>query len=138
MYHIGRLGNDQRSNCVPLFLKAAAQGNAEAQAQAGKLHEYYPNSKLLNSVNPIDRLKQAAEQGDLNAQFDLARRYHAGDGVPKDPAEAFKWMEKAAQHDISPVTLTIDAHYYLGLMYETGEGVTKNFTNAFHSHPTGF
>jgi TPR repeat protein len=131
MYNSGQLGDDQRSNCIPWYLKAAAQGNAEAQAEVGKLHEYYPQSELLKSVNPIDSLKQAAEQGDLSAQFDLAHRYHAGDGVPKDAAEAFKWMEKAAQHEISPVTLTIDAHYYLGVMYETGDGVAKDLTNAF-------
>lgn len=131
LYNYGKLGNDQRSNCIPWYLKSAANGDAEAQAEIGKLHEFYPNSDLLKSVNPIDSLKQAAEQGDLSAEFDLAHRYHIGDGVPKDPAEAFKWMDKAAQHDISPVTLTIDAHYYLGVMYETGEGVTKNLTNAF-------
>ena len=131
MYHTGKLGDDQRSNCITWFLKAAAQGNAEAQAAVGKLPNYYPDSELLKTVNPIDSLKQAAEQGDLSAQFDLARRYHVGDGVPKDAAEAFQWMTKAAQHEISPVTLTIDAHYYLGVMYETGEGVTKDLTNAF-------
>jgi hypothetical protein len=131
MYHTGKLGNGQRSNCVTWFLKAAAQGNAEAQAEVGKLREFYPDSELLQTVNPVDSLKQAAEQGDLSAQFDMAHRYHVGDGVPKDAAEAFKWMQKAAQHPISPVTLTIDAHYYLGWMYEAGEGVAQDFTNAF-------
>lgn len=131
MYTAGQLGDDQRSNCIPWYLKAAAQGNADAQAKIAELHELYPNNELLKAVNPIDSLKQAAEQGELSAQFELARRYHSGDGVPKDATEAFKWMQKAAQHDISPVTLTIDAHYCLGVMYETGEGVTKNLTNAY-------
>ena len=131
MYNYGQLGNDQRSNCIPWFLKAAAQGNAEAQAEIGELRQLYPNSELLKSINPIDSLKQAAMQGNLQAQFELARRYHAGDGAPKDSVESFKWMEMAAQHDISPVTWTIDAHYYLGVMYEKGDGVTKNLTNAY-------
>jgi TPR repeat protein len=131
MYYYGQLGDDQRSNCIPWFLKAAAQGNADAQAKIGELRQLYPNSELLKSINPIDSLKQAAMQGDLQAQFELARRYHAGDGVPKDSTESFKWMEMAAQHDISPVTWTIDAHYYLGVMYEKGDGVTKNLTNAY-------
>jgi TPR repeat protein len=131
MYNSGELGDDQRSKCIPWYLKAAAQGNAEAQAEISKLHAYYPNSELLKSVNLVDNLKQAAGQDNLNAQFDLAWRYHHGDGVPKDDTEAFKWMEKAAQHDVSPVTKTIDAHYYLGVIYETGQGVTKNLTNAY-------
>lgn len=131
MYNYGQLGDDQRSNCIPWFLKAAAQGNADAQAEIGELRQLYPNSELLKSINPIDSLKQAAMQGDLQAQFELARRYHAGDGVPKDSTESFKWMEMAAQHDISPVTWTIDAHYYLGVMYEKGDGVAKDLTNAY-------
>jgi TPR repeat protein len=132
MYNNGQLGDDQRSNCIPWYLKAAAQGNADAQAEIGKLPEYYPNSPLLKSVNPIDSLKESAEQGNLTAQFDLAFRYRHGDGVPKDDVEAFKWMEKAAQHDVSSSTIAIDAQYYLGLMYEKGEGVTKDLTNALH------
>ncbi len=113
MYNYGQLGDDQRSNCIPWFLKAAAQGNADAQTKIGELRQLYPDSELLKSINPIDSLKQAAIQGALQAQFELARRYHTGDGVPKDSTESFKWMEMAAQHDISPVTWTIDAHYYL-------------------------
>lgn len=130
MYHIGKLGNDQRSNCISWYLKAAAQGNADAQTMVAQLQKYYPNNPLLASVDPIDALRKSAEQNDLNAQFDLAWRFHHGDGVPKDDVEAFKWMEKAAQHEISPVTRTIDAHYYLGVMYEKGEGVTNNLAKA--------
>jgi TPR repeat protein len=131
MYHTGKLGDDQRSNCVAWFLKAAAQGYVEAQAQIGTLPQFYPNSELLKSADPIDMLQKAAAQDNLDSEFDLAFRYHKGDGVPKDPALAFHWMEKAAQHDISPVTRTIDSHYYLGLMYETGEGVATNLVKAF-------
>ena len=134
LYNTGKLGDDQRSNCISWYLKAAAQGNTDAQAEIGNLPELYPGNPLLVSVNPVDSLKQAAEQNDLNAQFALAFRYHHGDGVPKDDVEAFKWMEKAAQHDISPVTLTIDAHYYLGVMYERGEGVVIDLTNAFRHY----
>ncbi|HZL79600.1 MAG TPA: tetratricopeptide repeat protein [Candidatus Limnocylindrales bacterium] len=133
MYTSGQLGDDHRSNCIPWYLKAAAQGNADAQAKIGKLSELYPNSELLKSVNPIDSLKQAAEQNNLNAQFDLAFRYHHGDGVPKDDVEAFKWMEKASQQDLL-LTRAVNAQYYLGVMYETGEGVTKDLTNAFRQY----
>jgi TPR repeat protein len=131
MYNYGKLGDDQRTNCIPWYLKAAAQGNADAQAEIGQLRQLYPNSDLLNTVDPIAALKNAADQGDLSAQFELAKRYHHGDGVAKDPAEAFKWMKMAAGHEISPVTLTIDAHYYLGVMYETGDGTPVDLTNAY-------
>lgn len=131
MYNSGHLGADHRADCIPWFLKAAAQGEPQALAKLPELDLLYPGNPLLHSVDPVAAQKQAAAAGDLNAQFDLAMRYHRGDGVPKDPAEAFKWMSKAAEHDISPVTKTIDAHYYLGVMYEAGEGVARNMTNAF-------
>ena len=131
MYHIGKLGDDQRTNCIPWFLKAAAQGNADAKAKISSLSQFYPGNKLLKNVDVIDNLKQAAGQDDLDAQFDLAWRYHHGDGVSKDDVEAFKWMEKAVLHGVTPVTKTIDAHYYLGVMYENGIGTPTNLSKAY-------
>ena len=131
MYHSGKLGKDQRSNCIPWFLKAAAQGNAEAQAAVGELGKYYPNSELLKSVDPVEELRQSAEQGNLDAQFQLARRYQTGHGVPKDLTEAFKWMQKAAQHSQDDGSRANDVRYRLALMYEKGEGTERNLQKAY-------
>ena len=67
---------------------------------------------------------KAAEQGDSEAQTDLGMRYHTGDGVPKDYAEAVKWYRKAAEqgHAI--------AQYNLGFMYHAGEGVPQDVAEA--------
>ena len=67
---------------------------------------------------------KAAEQGDSEAQTDLGMRYHTGDGVPKDYAEAVKWYHKAAEqgHAI--------AQYNLGVMYAIGEGVPQDDAEA--------
>ena len=35
LYNCGELGNDQRSNCIPWYLKAAALGNADAERNDG-------------------------------------------------------------------------------------------------------
>ncbi len=130
MYRTGELGEDQRSNCIPWFLKAAAQGNAKAQAVVGGLSTFYPNSELLKSVNNIEILRQSGEQGNLDAQFQLAQRYHTGNGVPKDAGEAFKWMQKASQHDQRSNSRVSDALYDLALMYEQGDGVTQDLSEA--------
>ena len=39
--------------------------------------------------------REAAEQGDSNAQYDLAQMYEEGRGVPQDLTEAIKWYRKA-------------------------------------------
>ena len=75
MYNSGQLGEDQRSNCIPWYLKAAAQGNAKAQAEVGELPKYYPHSELLKDVDTIQALRQAAESGNFDAQFQLAEKY---------------------------------------------------------------
>ncbi len=129
MYHVGNLGNDQRSNCIPWFLKSAAQGNSEAQARLGELSRFYPNSDLLKGYNPTEMLLKSAEKGNLEAQFELARRYQEGDGVTKTPAEAFKWMERAAQNE-QRSSLVTKARYRLGVMYETGFGVPPDAAKA--------
>lgn len=99
MYDTGKFGDDQRSNCVPWFLKAAAQGNADAQSEIGDLSMEYPNDPLLKPVDPVAALRQSAEQGNLDAQYQLAHRYETGHGVPKDPVESFKWMQMASQNE---------------------------------------
>ncbi|HEX5397780.1 MAG TPA: tetratricopeptide repeat protein [Verrucomicrobiae bacterium] len=129
MYNYGELGDDQRSNCIPWYLKAAAHGNAKAQSEIGELPLTYPHSELLKSVNIIGALRQSAEKGNWDAQWQLAKRYQTGDGVPKDAAEAFKWMRETANHQNEYGNVP-DAIFELAKMYEKGEGTTKDIAEA--------
>ena len=43
--------------------------------------------------------RQAAEQGDDAAQFNLGLSYAQGEGVPQDYDEAAKWWKRAAKQD---------------------------------------
>jgi hypothetical protein len=125
LYNTGKLGDDRdhRAQCIPWYLKAAAQGNTDAQSAVGELATYYPGNPLLKSVNAVETQRQAAENGDFQAQFGLAKRYQTGDGVPADAAQAFTWMQKAAQNTTSADSGQGDAMYRLAVMYEQGEGV---------------
>ena len=42
--------------------------------------------------------RQAAEQGQANAQANLGSAYSAGRGVRQDDTEAVKWFKKAAEN----------------------------------------
>ena len=48
---------------------------------------------------------RAAGRGDAGAQFVLGLRYHNGAGVPRDHAEAARWLRLAAEqgHAAGPV-----------------------------------
>ena len=72
----------------------------------------------------LDETRSAAEQGDADAQYNLGLRYHYGEGVPQDDAEAVKWWRLAAEQGDAT------AQRNLGLMYRDGEGVLKDYAEA--------
>jgi hypothetical protein len=61
-----------------------------------------------------------AEQGDVDAQYNLGIMYYHGEGVSKDLEKALHWFHVAAEQDDA------DAQYNLGLMYGKGEAVKKD------------
>lgn len=68
--------------------------------------------------------KQAAEQGDAQAQFEVGRMYAEGLGVPKDYSEAVKWYRKAVKQN------NADAKAWLSDLYIYGYGVELNYEEA--------
>ena len=79
---------------------------------------------VLSAQDDLDTLRQAAEQGDAEAQFVLGSRYANGEGVLKDEAEAVRWYRLAAEQGHTVAQLA------LGLMYANGEGVLKDEAEA--------
>ena len=76
----------------------------------------------------IVRIRNLAQQGDIEAQFSLALVYqNSEDGILEDvgttndaQAKAFYWYLKAAEQG------HIDAQFNLAQLYESGEGVKEN------------
>ncbi len=64
----------------------------------------------------LKRYRQAAEQGDADAQNILGGIYLEGRDVPQDYAEALKWYRRAAEQGDA------DGQFRLGDMYATGRG----------------
>ncbi len=65
-----------------------------------------------------------AEQGDVDAQFNLGVRYVTGEGVPQDDNEALRWFRRAAEQGDA------DAQFNLGIGYDLGRGVPQDDTEA--------
>ena len=92
-----------------------------------------PASLYAESVRRIEArdltgmqgLKRAANLGYAPAQFYLAKLYENGEGgLRKDPAEARRWTERAAQGGDRK------AMHNLGLYFFEGQGGSKNTTTA--------
>ncbi|MBN2562282.1 MAG: tetratricopeptide repeat protein [Phycisphaerae bacterium] len=76
---------------------------------------------------PVQRLEpliNKAEQGDMQAQYDLASTYYFGVRVATNYEAALKWFRMAAEGGLSR------AQYRLGYMYYKGQGVDTNLEEA--------
>ena len=69
-------------------------------------------------------LQDAAQEGNLDAAYQLARRYLTGSGTPADEKEAFYWLTRAAEGD------HIAAQYDLGMCYARGVGTEADLERA--------
>lgn len=68
--------------------------------------------------------REAAEQGDADAQFQLGGVYAKGRGVDRSDIEASKWFRKAASQGHT------EAQFTLGGLHTKGRGVSKDDTAA--------
>lgn len=86
-----------------------------------KAYGYYSQQKYFEAAFLF---RKSAEEGNANAQYNLAVMYANGIGVKQDETKAFLWYTKAACQGYA------NAQYNLGLMYEKGNGVTQDFMEA--------
>ena len=78
------------------------------------------------AVETEKTIQKRAEADDIDAeaQYELAKKYESGEGVPLDFAEAAKWRRKAAEQGHA------EAQFSLGMMYDIGLGVPKDYAEA--------
>jgi TPR repeat protein len=82
------------------YTKAAEQGHANAAANLARVNDLMEQAKLRRDqtlLPTLSKLQTQAEQGNAQAQYDLARRLHRGAQAPKDLAQAFYWYSQAAR-----------------------------------------
>ena len=104
-------------------LKAAKQGDANAQANLGYM---YQEGRVVaqNYGEAIRWYGEAADQGETTSQNNLGAMYQAGLGVAQNYAAALRWYRKAAERG------NATAQRNLGAMYYKGDGVLRDYTEA--------
>lgn len=73
----------------------------------------------------VNQFREAAEQGDAAAQYNLALMYGNGKGVPQDDTEAMKWYSRSAEQGYAY------AQYNLSMVYYFGQGVPQDYVAAY-------
>ena len=76
------------------------------------------------AAQPLSEVRNAADQGNASAQFNLGVMYADGQGVPQDHGEAAKWYRKAADQG------NASAQFNLGVVYANGQGAPQDYGEA--------
>ena len=134
--------------------KAAEQNHPDALFILGNIHEQGVNGAEKNLKKAAEYYRRAAENGNLTSMLRLASMYEKGDVISQDlheaailrykrakidgdaywlrdmakkgDAESLAMLRKLADEDNND-----NAQLFLGRMYHYGEGVSKDFHEAF-------
>lgn len=79
----------------------------------------------LAGYAPLKQLKESAQAGDVNAQYNLGVLYFEGKDAPQDYMEAAKWYGAAADQGDK------QAQFNLGLMFYRGIGLPQDYEYAY-------
>ncbi|RRD91699.1 serine/threonine-protein kinase [Conchiformibius steedae] len=105
----------------------ASQNRYSGASALGKEQIDRPRRDVaLNGDEALVELRMAAEQGNVNAQYNLALMYYNGDRVSTDNRQAAEWFRKAAEQGYASGQLS------LGVMYEHGEGINQDREQAIY------
>ena len=107
----------------PAVIKAAGEGDAEAQFKKGLMYAKGEGVEQ-DHEEAVKCYRKAAEGGNIKAQYNLGGAYHFGEGVEQDHEEAVKWICKAAEQGHA------GAQGVLGWAYNKGEGVEQDYKEA--------
>jgi putative methionine-R-sulfoxide reductase with GAF domain len=70
-------------------------------------------------------MQRLADNGDADAQWQMGVRFHNGEDVPRDDAQAMQWFQRAAEQG------NVAAQRALGAYYFAGRGVPTDFSKAY-------
>ncbi len=96
--------------------KAAEAGSALAQARLAWIHDLSEEN-----VAAVELYRASADQGHPDGQYGLGEMYAKGEGVEKNPDEAFLWFTRAAENGHAQAQRVLISAYENGLMGLTAD-----------------
>jgi TPR repeat protein len=76
-------------------------------------------------TDSLRELRQRAQAGDSESQFELGAKYATGEEIPQDYPEAVKWFTRAAEGGQVLAAATLGAYYW------AGRGVPRDDVSAY-------
>ena len=132
-YLLSVLGTTHESMVVAVSVleKSANSGNTAAMINLGNIYESGQLDGKPDYKKALKWYHKAALMGDNTGLFDYANMLHNGYGVRRDRETAFTIFRKLAERGFKA------APFYLGLYYEKGYVVEKNYKTAMRFYQLG-
>jgi len=118
---IGKRNSSQASQ------RSLAQAASTVPGQSATDHsssDQRPSDQRAQAKSLAD-LQKLADQGNADAQWQMGVRYHSGENVPHDDAQAMQWFLRAAEQG------NVAAQSALGAYYWAGRGVPEDLSKAY-------
>ena len=118
---IGKRNSSQASQ------RSLAQAASTVPGQSATDHsssDQRPSDQRAQAKSLAD-LQKLADQGNADAQWQMGVRYHSGENVPHDDAQAMQWFLRAAEQG------HVAAQSALGAYYWAGRGVPEDLSKAY-------
>ncbi len=119
---IGRRGAPSQQASPQSLVEAATPSSQNATDQRAADQRAAAQRPRVMSLADLRKL---ADQGDADAQWQIGVRYHNGDGVPHDDAQAMQWFRRAAEQGHVTAQATLGAYYW------AGRGVPQDLSQAY-------
>lgn len=107
------------------LLKAAREGEAEAQYRLGRSLLYDTTRGKKGAAEAVEWLRKAADAGHTGAMVQLGRLYRTGLGVLQNFDLTVEWMHKAADRGDPEGMMEV------GRLYRSGTGVKQDLIMAY-------
>lgn len=116
-----------RLTILPAMLLAAMTSLAAPNEDQGKLLLHKGDSlyRQGNFEEAAIAYLISANEGNAEAQFDIAYAYFNGEGIERDYASAAMWFKRSARQNYAK------AQYNLAYCYMNGRGVPRDYDKAF-------
>jgi hypothetical protein len=103
----------------------ASQRSSVKAAEAASTVSGQRSSDQRTRAKSLPDLRKLAGQGDADAQWQMGVRYHNGEDVPRDDAQAMQWFLRAAEQGHATAQATLGAYYW------AGRGVPQDLSKAY-------
>lgn len=123
-YHLGIGVEQDIKKAIEWYDKAINAGDTSAMVTKGAIFYYGLSGIPIDYEVAVKLYTKAAEKGDDDGMWRLARCYQKGKGVEENPQKAFEWFKQSADKNNS------NGLCNLGVCYHYGYGVEKNYKRA--------